>query len=119
MVAVGAVVSATVFETGTETEVEVVWFPAASRARAVMVWDPLDALVVFQVTEYGEEVSSDPRLEPSSRNCTPETPTLSLAVADTVTEEPETVALALGAVIDTVGAVVSPLVPPPPVPPPE
>jgi hypothetical protein len=73
--------------------------------------------VVFQVTEYGEEVSSVPKLAPSSKNCTPETPTASEAVADTVTEEPETVAPLAGAVTETVGAVVSP--PVPPVPPPE
>src|SRR5882724_5263565 len=53
-------------------------------------------------------MSSAPRLVvPSSLNCTPETPTLSDALADTVTEEPETVAPFAGAVMETVGAWVS------------
>ena len=51
-------------------------------------------------------VSSAPRLAPSSWNCTPTTPTLSEAVAETVTV-PETVAPELGDVTLTVGAVVS------------
>ena len=53
-------------------------------------------------------MSSAPRLVvPSSLNCTPETPTLSDALADTVTEEPETVVPFAGAVTETVGAWVS------------
>jgi hypothetical protein len=40
--------------------------------------------VVSQEIEYGAVKSSDPRLEPSNLNCTPETPTLSDAVAETV-----------------------------------
>src|SRR5438128_1534497 len=55
---------------------------------------------------YGAVVSSVPRLAPSSLNCTPTTPTLSEAVAETVTV-PETVAPLAGAVIATVGVVVS------------
>ena len=51
-------------------------------------------------------MSSAPSAAPSSRNCTPTTPTLSLAVAETVTV-PETVAPLAGAVIDTVGGVTS------------
>ena len=51
-------------------------------------------------------VSSAPRFAPSSLNCTPATLTLSDAVAVTVTV-PETVAPAAGAVIETVGGVVS------------
>ena len=43
---------------------------------------------------------------PSSWNCTPKTPTLSDAFADTVVD-PDTVALFAGAVSETVGAVVS------------
>ena len=46
---------------------------------------------------------------PSSWNCTPATPTLSLAVAEIVTAVPETVALLEGAVIATAGAVTSAL----------
>src|SRR5207249_12302922 len=56
--------------------------------------------------EYGEAVSSAPRLFPSNLNCTPATPTLSEALADTVTV-PETVDPLAGAVMDTVGGVVS------------
>ena len=80
--------------------------PAASRATAVSVCVPLVAVAVFQLTEYGLVVSSAPRFTPSSRNCTPTTPTLSEALAETVTV-PVTVAPLAGAVIETVGAVVS------------
>src|SRR5262249_19247513 len=45
-------------------------------------------------------------LTPSIRNCTPTTPTLSEAVAETVME-PETVAALAGAVMETVGGVES------------
>src|SRR2546425_8039902 len=61
---------------------------------------------VFHAYEYRDAVSSGPRLAPSSLNCTPATPTLSLAVADTVTV-PDTVAPAAGAVTATVGGVPS------------
>ena len=44
---------------------------------------------------------------PSRRNWTPDTPTLSDAVAETVTEEPETVKPLVGAVRETVGKVMS------------
>ena len=47
-----------------------------------------------------------PRTFPSRRNCTPKTPTLSKALAETVTV-PATVAPSAGAVMFTVGAVVS------------
>ena len=40
-------------------------------------------------------------------NCTPATATLSEALAETVTEAPETVEASAGAVRETVGAVVS------------
>jgi hypothetical protein len=53
-------------------------------------------------------VSSPPRLVvPSSLNSTTATPTLSEAVAETVTAVPETVAPLAGAVRETVGGVVS------------
>ena len=100
---VGAVVS---LLTVTATPVEVVVFPAASRATAVSVWLPFEAVVEFHVIEYGVAVSSAPRLTPSSLNWTPATATLSVAVAETVTAVPETVPAA-GAVIDTVGAIES------------
>ena len=59
-----------------------------------------------QAIEYGAAVFSVPRLTPSSLNCTPATPTLSLAVAVTVTVD-DTLAPAAGAVTVTAGAVVS------------
>src|SRR5438105_14844168 len=82
-------------------------FAAASRATAVKVWVPSPTTVVFQEMEYGLAVTSAPRLAPSSLNWTPTTPTLSEALAETVTV-PTTVAPAAGEVIETVGGVVSP-----------
>ena len=93
--------------TVTVTAADVVVLPAASRATAVSVWLPLVAVVVFQVTAYGDAVSSAPRFAPSSLNWTPTTPTLSDAVADTARVVPDTVAPPAGAVTDTVGGVVS------------
>src|SRR3989344_1056209 len=90
----------------TVTPVEVAEFPATSLAVAVRMWKPLVAVVVSQETEYGEAVSSVPRFAPSSLNWTPVTPTLSVAVADTVAT-PETVAPDVGAERETVGNVVS------------
>src|SRR5216117_2877129 len=80
--------------------------PAASRARAASVCEPLALEVLFQEAEYGDVVSSAPRLAPSSRNCTPATPTLSDALAVTATV-PDTVAPEAGAVRVTLGGVVS------------
>src|SRR5947199_384278 len=96
----------------TVTGADVVVLPAASRAVAVSVWLPFVVVVESQVLEYGEVVSSAPRFAPSSLNCTPATPTLSLAVALTATE-PTIVAPPAGAVMETVGGVVSGGVPPP------
>src|SRR5467141_3104277 len=101
IVTVGATLS-----TVTVTGAEVVRLPAASRAIAVMVCEPLLAPVVFQGTEYGAAVSSAPALTPSNWNCTPTTPTLSEALAVTVIVA-ETVAPEAGEVMLTVGAVVS------------
>jgi hypothetical protein len=81
-------------------------FPAASRARAVTVCEPLAAVVVVHGTLYGAAISSAPSVAPSSRNCTPTTPTLSDAFAVTVVV-PDTVAPEAGAVTLAVGAVVS------------
>ena len=92
--------------TVTPTDVAVVLLPAASRAIAVSVCVVLVAVRVSHGTEYGAEVSSLPRLAPSRRNCTPATPTLSAALAVTLML-PSTVEPAAGAVIETVGAVVS------------
>src|SRR6266850_379735 len=92
--------------TVTVTPVEDFVLPAASRATAVSVWVPVDVAEVSQVIAYGDVASSAPRFTPSSLNCTPTTPRLSLALADTVVA-PETVAPFAGAVIATDGAVVS------------
>src|SRR2546428_13124941 len=92
--------------TVTLTAVDVAVLPAASRATAVTVWDPLATRVVFQEMAYGAAVTSAPTFAPSSLNCTPTTPTLSEALAETVTV-PVTVAPAAGAGIDTVGGGVS------------
>src|SRR5437773_3049042 len=103
MLTVGGVVS---LNTVTVTAAEVVRLPAASRATAVSVCEPLLAVVVFQETEYGAAASSTPRLAPSNRNCTPTTPTLSEALAVTLVVPP-TVAPETGEVMLTVGGVVS------------
>src|SRR2546422_657399 len=97
------------FETVTVTAAEVVWLPAASRARAASVCEPFDAAVEFQAMVYGAVVTSAPSAAPSSRNCTPTTAILSLAVALSVTLVPATVAPFAGAVIATVGGVPSTL----------
>src|SRR2546427_11764833 len=57
--------------------------PAASRATAVRLWEPLATRVVFHEREYGAAVTSAPRFAPSSLNWTPTTSTLSVAVAET------------------------------------
>src|SRR2546422_662263 len=92
--------------TVTVTAVEGAVLPAASRATAVRLCVPLLAAVVAHEMAYGAVVSSAPRFAPSSLNCTPTTPTLSVALAETVTVL-ATVAPAVGAVIATVGGVVS------------
>src|SRR5215212_968372 len=79
---------------------------AASYAFAIKECDAFVAVVVFQLQEYGEAVSVACSA-PSSQNSTFVTPMLSLAFAFTLTVA-ETVAPLAGAVIDAVGAVVSP-----------
>jgi hypothetical protein len=107
MLTVGGVVSGGgAFDTVTVTAAEVVELPAASRALAVRECEPLATVVVFHEVEYGEVVSSAPSAEPSTKNCTPATPTLSEAEALTVVV-PETVAPEAGEVMLTVGGVVS------------
>src|SRR3989442_613895 len=95
-----------VLSTVTLTAAAVAVWPAASRATAVKVWEPLAARVVSQEMAYGAAVTSAARLAPSSVNCTPATPTLSEAVAETEIV-PETVEPADGAVIETAGGVAS------------
>jgi hypothetical protein len=93
-------------DTVTVTAAEVVVLPAASRATAVSVWEPLLEAVVSTEIEYGAVVSSAPSAIPSPKNCTPTTPTLSAAFALTVTV-PDTVDPFAGEVMLTVGGAVS------------
>src|SRR6478672_4092839 len=75
---------------------------------AVSVWGPSAVTVESQVIEYvGPVTTSAPRAAPSSLNWTPSTLTLSVAVALTVTLDPETVALGAGTVNAPVGGVAS------------
>ncbi len=90
----------------TLTPVALPTLPAASRACADSVCVPLASPVVSQLIEYGLVVTAAPRFALSSVNCTLVTPTLSLAVAETVTVL-ETVAPEAGMVTETVGGVVS------------
>src|SRR5438128_2340399 len=92
--------------TVTGTPADVVLLPAASRATAVSVCAPPETVDVSHDALNGGAASSAAIATPSTSSCTPTTPTLSLAVADTVTV-PDTDALGAGDVIDTVGAVVS------------
>src|SRR5438128_11568506 len=87
--------------TVTVTAAEVATLPAASRATAVSACGPSGTAVVSQPSVYGAALTSSPSGAPSSWNCTPITPTLSLALAPTVTR-PATVAPAAGPAIATV-----------------
>ncbi|HTP44344.1 MAG TPA: hypothetical protein VMJ13_07245, partial [Candidatus Acidoferrum sp.] len=93
---VGGVVSA--LFTVTVTTALVAAFPAASFATAASVWLAFETEVVFQEKLYGADVSAAPAFAPSTWNCTLAIPTLSEAVALTVTV-PLTVALFAGEVI--------------------
>jgi hypothetical protein len=93
----------------TVTEIPLVAvFSAASLAIAETVCGPLVAVVVSHDTEYEgpAPVTTLPRFPPPTWNCTPVTPTLSVALAETVIV-PVTVAPFAGAVMETVGGVVS------------
>src|SRR5207244_9658193 len=79
IVTVGATLS-----TVTVTGAEVLRLPALSCATAVRVCAPLLAPVVFQAIEYGGVVTAAPALTPSRRDWTPAPPTLSEALAVTV-----------------------------------
>src|SRR5207245_2326708 len=92
--------------TVTVTAAEVVRLPAASRATAVSVCEPLLAVVVFHDIEYGVAVSSAPRLAPSNRNCTIGRASFREAVAVTLVVT-AAVARETGGVMLTVGGVVS------------
>src|SRR5207247_10190350 len=91
------------FDTFTLTPAEPVTLPAASGAAAEIVCTPSETVVVSQAREYGAAVSSAPTLTPSTLNCTPATPTLSLAVAVIVTVA-DSVEPPAGAVTVTDGA---------------
>src|SRR5437016_7845066 len=93
--------------TVTETTAEVARFPAASRATANRLCGPRGAAVLFQARTNGAAAMSGPRFVPSSLNCTPATPVLSEAVAETNTFEPDTVALLAGVTSHTVGGMMS------------
>jgi hypothetical protein len=95
-----------VFRTVTETGAEVVELFDVSVATAARVWPPSATEVVFQEKAHAPDVIGAPSGPPSSRNWTLATATLSAAFAVTETS-PDTVDPAAGAVIDTVGGVVS------------
>ena len=73
-------------------------------ATAARTCGPSEAVAVFHDTEYGADVSAEPRFAPSSWNCTFAIPDASDASADTVTALPDTVPPTAGAVSVTVGA---------------
>src|SRR5689334_12062385 len=83
-------------------------FPEVSLATALNICVPLTAAVVFHdiVYEGPAPVTIVPRFAPSSWNWTPAIPTLSEAFAETEIV-PVTVAPFAGAVMETVGGVVS------------
>src|SRR5438132_13776716 len=95
-----------VLSTVTLTAAEAAVLPPASRATAVRAWAALVAVVVGQEIVYGAAVTSAPRLTLSSLNWTPTTPTLSVALAETITV-PLAVTPVTGAVRETVGGVTS------------
>jgi len=94
--------------TDTDTEADVPTLPAASLACATSVCEPAEAVAAFHVMLKGAVVS-EPMAAPSTRNVTALTPMLSVAVAEIVTL-PLTCAPVDGAVMATVGALVSDVV---------
>src|SRR2546426_7209079 len=102
-VAVGGGVA---FDTVTADAADVVVFPAPSRATAVRVCGPSGTVVVFQLMVYGTAVSSGPSGDPSTKNCTPTTATLSEASARTAAV-PFTDAPLVGEAIATGGGAVA------------
>src|SRR2546422_7221083 len=70
--------------TVTLTALAGVVLPAESRATAVRLWEPLATRVVFHKREYGAAGASAARVAPSSFNCTPTTPTVSVGLAGSV-----------------------------------
>ena len=90
--------------TVTETAVELVKLLEVSVATAVSKWEALLAVLVFQLVWYGALVNGDPRLAPSSLNCTLAIPLLSEAVAVTLNML-DTVWFGPGDSMETVGGV--------------
>ena len=89
-------------ETVTVTGSEVHRRPSRSRPTAVRVWEPLPAAVVSHDIPYGADVSSAPKLTPSSLNWTPTTVREPMIVVLALTGvEPETVDPDLGEVMVT------------------
>src|SRR5579859_4177988 len=107
MTATGGVISAVcavALFTDTVTEAEPMLL-AASKALTVRVWDPLVLLALFHEKEKGDAVAVA-TAAPSTSSSIFVTPTLS--EADPCTETvPETLAPETGAVMETVGGVVS------------
>jgi hypothetical protein len=93
-------------DTVTVTGAESVELLDVSRARATIVCVPLGTAVVSQLMLYGDVVSSLPSATLSMRNVTPPTAALSDALALIVTV-PESGVAPVGAVMETVGPVVS------------
>jgi hypothetical protein len=104
-VTVGAVVSATTLATVTRA-VAVAALPLLSTARATMVWVPLPTAGVDHAQLQVPSPDAGAHAPPSTESETAETAVLSLLVPVTDTV-PDTEAPAEGAVMDTVGAVVS------------
>ena len=103
---IGGVVSGGMLLTVTDITVDVARLFEVSLAVAVKLWIPFEAVVVSQLIEYGDVVSSEPRFALSSLNWTPATSTLSVAVA-VIAVMALTVAPFDGAVMVDVGFVVS------------
>jgi hypothetical protein len=93
-------------ETVTDTAAAVAVFPDVSVATAEILCVPLATDEEFHESEYGDAVTAEPVFVPSTVNRTLATATLSDAFAESVTV-PDTVAPLAGAVIDTVGGVLS------------
>src|SRR5471030_2222171 len=80
----------------------VVLFPAASVAVAVTTYDPVASVTVVLNTGPGP-ATTVPTFAPPIRNWTPVTPTLSVALAVSVTSPASTVLASAGSVIETTG----------------
>ena len=100
LILIPIVTAGALLSTVTVTTTDVVLLPAASRATAANVCDPLVAVAVSHGTANGADVSSAPSGAPSRRNCTPTTPVLSEAFAVTVIA-PRSAVPAMGAVTKT------------------